>query len=219
MNTNNLFIPKKIKAGFQTRTDTYTGKLAYVIGHDGIKWRKEKSWSQWKVDVIQEEDYDKLKRKDWDDRYDYLKKLYNNHKGLNYLSKYTADQIQKYTEEEYININLKPYDEHIYYNNRITADVSLTPIEYDNIPTEGFVLNRKAGGYSSGWNHRNSVCRIYDPRGFEIEISVENLLFILEHCDCNKGKGLEGEFVYSWDKAKLVLLPVSSDEFKSNKQK
>lgn len=29
-----ITIPKKCKAGFQTRNDTYSGKLAYVIYYD-----------------------------------------------------------------------------------------------------------------------------------------------------------------------------------------
>lgn len=87
---------------------------------------------------------------------------------------------------------------------------------YDNTPTSGFVLNKGVGGTreSYGWNARNEYIRIYDPRGFEFEISVANLLFILQECTSTKGKGLEGEFVYSWDGADLVLLPECSQEYK-----
>jgi hypothetical protein len=35
------------------------------------------------------------------------------------------------------------------------------------------------------------------PRGFEFEISIPNLLYILQ--ECNSTKGLDGEFVYAWD--------------------
>lgn len=41
---DNIFIPKKLKIGFQNRTDTYTQKLAYVIYYDEKnKLRKEQS--------------------------------------------------------------------------------------------------------------------------------------------------------------------------------
>jgi hypothetical protein len=60
-----------------------------------------------------------------------------------------------------------------------------------------------------------AAIRVYDPRGFEFEIGVENLLYILQECTSTKGKGLEGEFVYAWDKSDLVLLPVSSQEYVS----
>ena len=95
-------------------------------------------------------------------------------------------------------------------------DSDINPIEFENVPTEGFVLNKKAGGGSSGWNHRNTYCRVYDPRGFEFEITIPNLLFILQESSSFKGKGLEGEFVYSWDGKDLVLLPASCEEYKQS---
>lgn len=95
-------------------------------------------------------------------------------------------------------------------------DVNIEPIDYDNVPTAGFVLNKNVGGYKSHWNFRQSYIRIYDPRGFEFEITLENLLFILQECDCVKGKGLIGEFIYSWDGTNLVLLPVHTEEYKKS---
>lgn len=84
---------------------------------------------------------------------------------------------------------------------------------HENTPTSGFVLNKKAGGYSTGWNHRQTYVRVYDPRGFEFEISVPNLLYILENATSTKGKGLEGDFIYGWDGKDLVLIPVESPDY------
>ena len=86
-------------------------------------------------------------------------------------------------------------------------------IIYDNVPISGFVLNKKVGDYCSDWNHRQAYVRVYDPRDFEFEITVENLLYILENTSSIKGKGLEGEFVYSWDGKDLLLLPASSPDY------
>jgi hypothetical protein len=132
-----LFIPKKIKVGYQNRQDTYTGKLAYVIylGKDA-KWKKETSWEGWRDDNIE-------------------------------------------------------------------------PQEFVNEPTEGFVLNKKAGDYKSSWGGRKAYSRIYDPRGFEFEIDVDNLLFILENVASNPGKALDGKFVYTWNKGDMFLLPTN----------
>ena len=69
-------------------------------------------------------------------------------------------------------------------------DKTIPNEEYDNIPTSGFVLNKKVGGYDTGWNHRQTYVRVYDPRNFEFEISVPNLLYILENATSTKGKGL-----------------------------
>lgn len=93
--------------------------------------------------------------------------------------------------------------------------------EFENEPMEGFVLNRRAGGVeeSWGWNPRKTYCRVYDPRGFEFEITIANLLWILENCNSIKGKGLEGEFVYGWDGKELVLVPVESPDYKEIQEK
>lgn len=162
MEKTNLFIPKKCKVGLQKREGTYTGKLGYVIYHDGKVWRKETSWEGWRHKEGQ-------KCTEWD------------------------SELGERVESVYSGVE---------------------PIEFDNVPIEGFVLNKKAGGYSSGWNHRQTYCRVYDPRGFEFEITIPNLLYILQECSAYKGKGLEGEFVYSWEGKDLVLLPVSSPDYK-----
>lgn len=89
---------------------------------------------------------------------------------------------------------------------------------FSNEPTEGFVLNKQAGGYSSGWNHRQTYIRVYDPRGFEFEITVENLLYILENVNSVKGKGLDGKFVYAWEGTRVVLVPVAAPDYKAAKE-
>lgn len=141
-----IFLPNKINVGFQERSSTYTGKLAYVIYYDqkGVL-RKENSWNSWRDEAIPNE-------------------------------------------------------------------------EYENVPTEGFVLNKKVGGYDTGWNHRQTYTRVYDPRGFEFEITVENLLYILENTSSIKGKGLEGEFIYGWDGKDLLLIPCDSPDYKELKE-
>lgn len=95
-------------------------------------------------------------------------------------------------------------------------DENIPNDEFENIPTEGFVLNKHAGGVENswGWNARKSYCRVYDPRGFEFEITIENLLYILENTSCIKGKGVEGELIYGWDGKDLVLIPVESPDYK-----
>jgi hypothetical protein len=137
-----IFIPKTIKVGYQERSDTYTGQLAYVIYYDQKgKLRKETSWNGWR-------------------------------------------------------------------------DNKIEPQEFSNEPTSGFVLNKKVGDYVSDWNHRQAYVRVYDPRNFEFEVTIENLLYILENASSIKGKGLEGDFVYGWDGKDLLLMPVDSPDYK-----
>ena len=130
---------------------------------------------------------------------------------------------EKYISEDELNAKILEYNlknsNHLkkedYYIKKWfgSSDEKLIVKELENIALGGFVLNKKAGGYSSGWNHRQAVCRVYDPRGFEFEISVENLLYILEHTNSIVGKGLEGKFMYGWQGKNLVLLPENAPEF------
>lgn len=135
----NLYIPKKLKIGFQNRQDTFTKKLAYVVYYDDTgKLRKEGSWQSWR-------------------------------------------------------------------------DKNIQDIEIPNDPTNGFVLNKgvQRDGY---WGSGRSVIRIHDPRDFEFEISVDNLLGILMHTDCNQ-REIQQACVYAWKGTELILLPTNSVEY------
>jgi len=103
-------------------------------------------------------------------------------------------------------------------NKGIILDESFAPVDLDNVPMEGFVLNKNVGGQRQSWgcNVRNEYIRCYDPRGFEFEMTLPNLLFILQECTSTQGKGLEGNFIYSWDGKDLVLLPCNSNEYKTS---
>lgn len=146
MNTD-MFLPKKIKVGFQEREDTYTGQLGYAtyVDEQGFV-KRESSFDRWR-------DY------------------------------------------------------------RIDTKM------FDNEPMTGFVMNRRVGGYRTQWGFRDSYIRVHDPRGFEIEISVDNQLFILEHMDSIVGKGFSGELVYAWADDQLILLPTNSAEYEEIKKK
>ncbi len=59
MEKNKLFIPTKIRVGYQKRDDTYTKRLAYVIYYDQLgKIRKETSWNSWRDKKIAAEEFE-----------------------------------------------------------------------------------------------------------------------------------------------------------------
>lgn len=92
-------------------------------------------------------------------------------------------------------------------------DKKITSQEFDNTPMDGFTLNKDVKRYSGGWFSSNrTMIRVHDPRGFEFEVTTENLIGILMHTDCLR-RGLVGQFVYAWVGAELVLLPVNSEEY------
>jgi len=61
MSYTKMNIPSKLKVGFNKRSDTYTGKLAYVtyLGPKG-GLRQERSWEGWRDKKIPVEDYDNV---------------------------------------------------------------------------------------------------------------------------------------------------------------
>jgi len=136
-----LYIPKTIRVGYQTRDDTYTKRLAYVIYYDDKgKLRKETSWEGWR-------------------------------------------------------------------------DKKIDPEEFDNVPHNGFVLNKDVRRDNYNWfGSGRSMVRVFDPRGIEFEITVENLIGVLMNTDCIK-RQIEGECVYAWQGKELVLLPTNSEEY------
>ena len=140
---DNLYIPKRINVGFQKRSDTFTGNLAYIIYYDdkGVL-RKEMSWNNWR-------------------------------------------------------------------------DHKIPQIELENTPRSGFLFNKgiRRDGYH--WGSGRSVIRVYDPRDFEFEVTVDNLIGILMHSDVSKRDIVE-ECVYAWAGKDLVLLPVNSEIYQSS---
>jgi len=93
-------------------------------------------------------------------------------------------------------------------------EVDLTPVDIENIPHDGFVLNKGVQRYGHWGNGRNMI-RVYDDRGLEFEITTDNLMFILMTTNCHK-RGLEGEFVYAWAGKELILLPTGCEEYKES---
>ncbi len=142
MTVQQLFIPSKIRIGYQNRSDTFTGKLAYVIYYDEKgKIRKEKSWDSWR-------------------------------------------------------------------------DNNIEPIEFDNTPFSGYILNK--GVQRDGhWGSGRSVIRVHDPRDFEFEVSVDNLIGILMHSDVSKRDIVE-ECIFAWAGPDLILLPTNSVDYQAS---
>jgi hypothetical protein len=90
-------------------------------------------------------------------------------------------------------------------------DEEIPSINLPNLPQSRFIIN-KGLDRSSRWGSGRSVIRIYDPRDFEFEISVDNLIGILTHSDILKREITE-QCVFAWAGSELVLLPINSDVY------
>jgi hypothetical protein len=91
----------------------------------------------------------------------------------------------------------------------------IEPIEYENLPQSGFVLNKGIQRHHDWSNSGRSVVRVYDNRDFEFEITVDNLLGILMHSDVSK-RDITEECVFAWSGTELVLLPCNSNEYQES---
>lgn len=97
------------------------------------------------------------------------------------------------------------------------CDDEIEKHSFQNEPTSGFMLNKNVTRYNWGYfSSDRSYIRVHDPRGFEFEISPENLIGILMSDNCNR-RILEGSYVYSWHGTELVLLPTTSEDYEASK--
>lgn len=134
------FIPNQIKAAFQNREDTLTGRLSYLtfIDRKG-KLKSSCSWTSWG---------------------------------------------------------------------------ELPDETIENKPVSGFIL----GNYLTrgiGTKNLSYWVQLSDPRGFDIEISIKNFMYILNHEGLIKEtKELTGKFAYGWlGERSMWLLPCCSDDY------
>lgn len=94
-------------------------------------------------------------------------------------------------------------------------DDKIEPIEFENSPRAGYLFNKGIQRHGYHWGKGRSVIRVYDPRDFEFEITVDNLIGILMHSDVTKRDIVE-ECVFAWDGTELVLLPVNSEDYQAS---
>ena len=87
----------------------------------------------------------------------------------------------------------------------------LTPITVDNVPTSGFTVVGSVSRASTS----NKFYRVKDPRGFQLEVSVENLFDLLQTTVVSKGTFLD-QMVWAYGKnGKPYLIESSSEEYKA----
>lgn len=98
------------------------------------------------------------------------------------------------------------------------CDNDIPKMDLENTEITGFriLTSIKRNPYHFG--DATEKVRIYDPRGFEFEITMSNLIFLFDHGNLIDLE-YKGKCVYSWNKGDLVLLPVNSIAYKKNTEK
>lgn len=98
-------------------------------------------------------------------------------------------------------------------------DKKINPDEFENKPLKGFKIDcDDFRYYGIGWTKRGPYfCCVRDPRGFDFDISFQNLLEILKVSNCTEGGEIEEELLYSWEEADLILLSTKSPDYAATK--
>ena len=97
-----------------------------------------------------------------------------------------------------------------YYGDSSTK--SFNSVIIDNKPMIGFKIGRAIRRHSR-FGGNSTVVRIEDPRGFELEIGIENLVLLMSNNimeDCE----LMQECLWGRDGSKNILLPINSEPYK-----
>jgi len=132
MNKTKLYIPKKCKVGFQSRSDTFNGKLGYIIYHDVKIWRKESSWESWRESYISPEEYEQKKQEDFKNRVNNLTTTFEKYfqkENNDFYNSYYWEQINKHENlEKYLEYNnCGDYDNYKFTIYHKSTDESINP--------------------------------------------------------------------------------------------
>lgn len=97
-----------------------------------------------------------------------------------------------------------------YYHAKTKTTKEPTFTVYDNKPMEGFEIVNWVSRYTTD----NKWARILDPRGFELEITIRNLIHLILTSEIKNGK-IQGNLVWLRDGAQNWLTQETSSEYKT----
>ena len=106
---------------------------------------------------------------------------------------------------------MKTVDDWVAYRSKNT--IGAVKQVLDNVPLTGFEIAKEV----RRWTTSNVVWRITDPRGFQLEISSNNMAYILGNCVIDNGV-IKDELIWVRDGKDNYLLPTASKEFATYKR-
>jgi len=87
-------------------------------------------------------------------------------------------------------------------------DTSIPRFPYDNDPIVGMSVRGSVDRYRS----HNKLVRIEDPRGFQLEIPIENFIEVIYECTLKNGV-IKDEMVWGWDNGQVRLYKVGGENY------
>jgi len=94
------------------------------------------------------------------------------------------------------------------------SNKTFNSVTLENVPMIGFKIGR-AIRRSRSWGGNASYVRIEDPRGFELEISIENMVMVMDQNIVEDGEIMQ-ECVWGRDGGKNILLPTNSEPYQAS---
>lgn len=94
------------------------------------------------------------------------------------------------------------------------SNKTFNSVVLENVPMIGFKIGR-AIRRSRSWGGNASYVRIEDPRGFELEISIENMVMVMDQNIVEDGEIMQ-ECVWGRDGGKNILLPTNSEPYQAS---
>jgi hypothetical protein len=96
-----------------------------------------------------------------------------------------------------------------------SSEKTFNAVTLENKPMIGFKIGRSIRR-SGGWNGSGaSYVRVEDPRGFELEITIENLVMCMADNHIQDGE-IVAECVWGRDGNRNILLPTNSEPYKAS---
>jgi hypothetical protein len=107
----------------------------------------------------------------------------------------------------------QPQSDYDLVTRKSTPGKQIPAVIVDNVPVSGFKITDDVRRIY--WGGGNVVWRVEDPRGFELEMSSQNLMAIIQTVGISAGGEIPGKCVWARDGANNVLLHESTEEFKT----
>jgi len=92
-------------------------------------------------------------------------------------------------------------------------DKNIEPREFKNEFLTGFYIDFSVRRSSEWFGTGRNYWRVKDPRGFYLEITTENLEYLISVANINKGL-IDLPLIWSWNKQRLILLDENSKDYK-----
>lgn len=114
---------------------------------------------------------------------------------------------RQHTVDSWANIKTYDYDKQCYVGFDDTG-----PHILDNVPLDGFTFGKTI----SRWSTSNKFVEIYDPRGFKLQLNIDNVVYLLHNTTISDGK-IQEKLVWARQGGNYLVLEEDAISIKEQK--